>query len=147
MVVLAGVTGVVSGVAGALVSAVGANLATGPLIVLAASALVVISILFAPGRGLLWEQLARRRARQALRGRHVLATLYELAEDHSDPRYPAERGTLDSFHGLDTRAVLDRLERRGLVERVDHMPDEGPHWELTAEGRREVRRTRDPDEA
>ena len=146
MVVLAGVTGVVSGVAGALVSAVGANLATGPLIVLAASALVVISILLAPGRGLLWEQLARRRARQALRGRHVLATLYDLAEDHSDPRYPAERGTLDSFHGLDTRAALDRLERRGLVERVDHMPDEGPHWELTAEGRREVLRTRDPDE-
>ncbi|MFP4125681.1 MAG: metal ABC transporter permease [Alphaproteobacteria bacterium] len=147
MVVLAAVTGVVAGVAGALVSAVGANLATGPLIVLAASALVVVSILTAPGRGVLWEQVARLRARRALRGRQVLTTLYELAEEHADPHYPAERGTLDTFHGLDTRAALGRLERRGLVERVDHMPDEGPHWELTDAGRREARRTRGEVEA
>jgi len=143
MVVLAAVTGVVAGVAGALVSAVGANLATGPLIVLAASALVVVSILAAPGRGVLWEQVARLRARRTLRGRQVLTTLYDLAEEHADPHYAAERGTLDTFHGLDTRAALGRLERRGLVERVDHMPDEGPHWELTDAGRREARRTLD----
>jgi hypothetical protein len=30
---------------------------------------------------------------------------------------------------------LTRLRRRGLVKRVGHMPTEGPHWELTAEGR------------
>ncbi len=143
MVVLAAASGVIAGVAGALVSAVGANLATGPLIVLAASALVVVSILAAPGRGVLWEQIARRRARRSLRGRQVLTTLYDLAEEHADPHYPAERGTLDTFYGLDTRAALGRLERRGLVERVDHMPDEGPHWELTEAGRREARRTLD----
>ena len=143
MVVLAAVMGVLAGVGGALASAVAANLATGPLIVLAASALVVVSILLAPGRGVLWESVARRRARRSLRGRRVLATLYELAAEHDDPRYPAERGTLDSFHGLDTRPTLDRLEQRGLVERVEHMPDEGPHWELTDAGRREARRALD----
>ncbi len=140
MVVLAAVAGVLSGIAGALISAVGANLATGPLIVLAASALVMVSLLLAPERGLLWEQVARWRARRSLRGRQVLATLYELGAEHRDPHYPAERGTLDTFHGLDTRAALERLERRGYVQRVTHMPDEGPHWELTEAGRREARR-------
>jgi manganese/zinc/iron transport system permease protein len=141
------VTGVVAGVAGALVSAVGANLATGPLIVLVASALVVVSILAAPGRGVVWEAIAHRRARRSLRGRQVLTTLYELAEEHADPHYPAERGTLDAFHGLDTRPALERLERRGLVERVDHMPDEGPHWELTDAGHSEARRILNDTEA
>lgn len=147
MVVLAAATGVIAGVAGALLSAVAANLATGPLIVLAASALVLVSIVAAPGRGVLWEQLARRRARRTLRGRQVLTTLYELAEDHRDPHYPTERGTIDAFHGLDTGPALERLERRGLVERVEHMPDEGPHWELTDEGRRAARRVRDDVDA
>jgi len=141
MVVAAAGVGVVAGVSGALISAVVANLATGPVIVLAASALVLVSILMAPGRGLLWEQLARWRARRTLRGRQVLTTLYELSAEHRDPHYPAERGTLNTFHGLDTRAALARLERRGLVQRVRHMPEEGPHWELTAAGREEARRT------
>ncbi len=140
MVVLAAVAGVLAGVAGALVSAVAANLATGPLIVLAASALVVISILAAPGRGLLWEAVAQWRARRSLRGRQVLTTLYELGADHRDPHYPAERGTLDAFYGTDTRDALQRLERRGYVRRRSHMPDEGPHWELTDAGRAEARR-------
>jgi len=140
MLILAAGVGVVSGVVGALISTVAANVATGPVIVLAASTLVVLSILMAPGRGLLWDQLARYRARRALRGRQVLTTLYELGADHDDPHYPAERGTLNAFHGLDTAGALERLERRGHVQRVRHMPDEGPHWELTDAGRREARR-------
>ena len=140
MVILAAVTGAVAGVVGALVSTVAANVATGPVIVLAASAVVVISILAAPGRGLLWEQLTRWRARRSLRGRQVLATLYGLGAEHEDPYYPAERGTLNTFHGLETADALERLERRGYVQRVRHMPDEGPHWELTDAGRREARR-------
>jgi manganese/zinc/iron transport system permease protein len=143
MLILAAGVGVVSGVFGALVSTGAANVATGPVIVLAASALVVISILIAPGRGVLWEQLTHWRARHALRGRQVLTTLYGLGAEHRDPHYPAERGMLDAFHGTGTRRALARLERRGWVRRVDHMPDEGPHWELTETGRREARRVLD----
>ncbi|MFW5833798.1 MAG: metal ABC transporter permease [Pseudomonadota bacterium] len=139
MVVLAALVGVASGVAGALVSALGRNLATGPLIVLAASAIVVVSILLAPGRGVLWEEMQRWRNRRALRGRQVLATLYELAAHHRDPHYPAEAGALDAFHGVDTRRALQHLERRGFVCRAGHMPDERLHWTLTAKGRAEAR--------
>lgn len=126
--------GIVSGLTGALVSASAAGLATGPVIVLVASGLVLVSLLFAPGRGLVWTGLAARTERRRLRGRQVLLTLYRLAEGHRDPAYPAEKGTLDAYHGTRTGAALARLESEGLVRPVRHEPEPTPHWELTAKG-------------
>ena len=135
MVVLAAVFGVVSGVAGALISATGQGLATGPLIILSASALVLVSILVAPERGLVWEGLKRWRDRRDLEANKVLTTLYGLAAHHKDPAYPAEQGMIDTYHRIATRHALARLAERGLVEPVEHMRDqEGPHWALTEAG-------------
>ncbi|MFP4211953.1 MAG: metal ABC transporter permease [Alkalispirochaeta sp.] len=64
MVVLAALIGAVSGGAGAVVSALDADLPTGPMIILIASVFVASSLLFAPGRGVIWEVLRRRRDRQ-----------------------------------------------------------------------------------
>jgi manganese/zinc/iron transport system permease protein len=66
MVVLAALIGAVSGGAGAVVSALDADLPTGPMIILIASFFVASSLLFAPGRGVMWEVLRRRRDRQLL---------------------------------------------------------------------------------
>ncbi|WGF87423.1 metal ABC transporter permease [Marinivivus vitaminiproducens] len=66
MVVLAALIGMACGMAGALVSATSPGLATGPLIVLAASAVVLVSLFLAPGRGLLWEAAKRRTERRRL---------------------------------------------------------------------------------
>jgi manganese/zinc/iron transport system permease protein len=140
MVVLSALIGMVSGVSGAVISALGPGLATGPLIVLAASGIVLVSILFAPRRGVVWDALARDRERRSLRGRQVLTTLLQLARKHGDPQYPAEQGMLDAYHRLGTRAVLDRLARRGLVAAAAHMPGEGGHWVLTATGHAEAER-------
>lgn len=140
MVLLAVVAGIVSGICGALLSAAGRNLATGPLVVLAASALVLVSILLAPGRGVLWEQFRYWQDRRSIGHSQMLSTLYKLAAHHRDPEYPVELGMLDSFFGLGTRRALRRLEKRGLVEPVRHMPSEGPHWTLTEAGRREAER-------
>ncbi|TFG89383.1 MAG: metal ABC transporter permease [Hyphomicrobiales bacterium] len=140
MVVLSALIGMVSGVMGAVISALGRGLPTGPLIVLAASAIVLISILFAPGRGVVWDALARARERRSLRGRQVLTTLLQLAREHGDPEYPAEQGMLDAYHRLGTRAVLDRLAARGLVTAAAHMPGEGGHWILTPTGQAEAQR-------
>ncbi len=62
MVVLAALFGMAGGVAGAVISALGRGLSTGPLIVLSVSAIALVSLLFAPERGVAWEW-ARRRAR------------------------------------------------------------------------------------
>jgi len=138
MVVLSALIGMVAGVSGAVISALGRGLATGPLIVLAASAAVAVSILFAPGRGIVWEAAERARERRGLRGRQLLTTLLRLAREHGDPDYPAEQGMLDAYHGLGTRGVLERLEGRGHVARAAHMPGEGAHWVLTPAGRTEA---------
>lgn len=140
MVILAAGLGIVSGLAGALVSASAQHLATGPLIVLAATAIVVVSLLFARGRGILWEVIRHWHDRRTIGQHQMLTTLYKLAAHHRDPTYPAEAGMLDSFHGVRTRRILHRLEQRGLVEAVEHMPGEGRHWTLTDAGRDEAER-------
>ena len=139
MVVLAALFGAVSGVAGALISAAVRGLATGPVIVLVASALVLVSLLVAPERGLAWQAVRSALHRRSLRAHQVLVDLYRLGQDHRDPQYASEQGMIDAYFGGRTAHVLRRLERRGLVERVEHMPEEGAHWVLTDLGRRQAR--------
>ncbi len=57
MALLAGGFGAVAGVIGAVISATGRGLSTGPVIVVCISLVVLVSLLVAPGRGLLWEWL------------------------------------------------------------------------------------------
>ena len=71
MIVLAALIGALAGVSGALISVTDENLPTGPMIILSLTTFVAISLLFAPGRGIVWEQLRRRRQRSALSGRVV----------------------------------------------------------------------------
>ncbi len=139
MVLLAALFGALSGVTGALISASVRGLATGPLIVLVASALVLVSLLVAPERGLLWQLAHATTQRRSLRAHRVLVDLYRLGQAHDDPSYPSEQGMLDAYFGGRTGHVLRRLQRRGLVERVEHMPEEGAHWVLTEGGREQAR--------
>ena len=92
MVVLAAVFGAAGGIAGALLSASARNLATGPLIVLSITALVLVSLLIAPERGLVWDALQRRRDRARLRAHQVLTTLHRLSGRHADPALPDRAG-------------------------------------------------------
>lgn len=66
MVVLAAVFGGVSGFAGALVSATELRVPTGPVVVLIATGIFLVSLLFAPGRGVVAKSRAQRRARAAV---------------------------------------------------------------------------------
>lgn len=140
MVVLSALFGTLAGVSGAVVSAAGRGLSTGPLIVLAISAIVFLSLLAAPGRGLAWAALRQWRNRRNLASRQVLATLYRMAAEHGDRHHPVELGTLDVFHGTPTRRALSRLERQGLVRPVRHEPERTPHWALTPAGLAQARR-------
>lgn len=120
MVVLASIIGLVGGVIGAGVSAVERGLATGPLIILATSVLVLVSLAFAPGRGLVWTAAKRRADRQRLARARVLLPLYDNA---------ADRDTLPGG-----RRRLTGLARAGLVR------SDGRRWKLTEAGRDEARR-------
>lgn len=64
MVVLAGIFGALSGFAGTIVSTMASNLPTGPLVVLSATALFVVSIIFSPARGVLAKVKMRMAAKR-----------------------------------------------------------------------------------
>ena len=135
MVALAAAFGVVAGVSGAVLSAGARGLATGPLVVLVATALAALSLLLAPGRGVVWRLLRDRRLAGRLEGLRVLETLRALAEAHGDADYPAEAGMIAAAHGLPVVRQLQRLQAEGLVAPVAHPPEQTPHWVLTPEGR------------
>ena len=139
MVVLSSLLGAAAGVGGALVSASVRGLSTGPVVVLIATGAVLLSLLVAPRRGLLWQALAARTARARISDGRVLATLHGLAEAHRDAGYPTEQGMLETALGaMPTADRLAGLERRGLIRQTTHPPETTPHWELTAAGRAET---------
>lgn len=73
MIVLAGFFGMVSGVAGTLLSTMANHLPTGPLTVLSASFWFLISVIFAPKRGVLMKIVRRNKIKRAyLRSRQTI---------------------------------------------------------------------------
>ncbi len=139
MVALSAGIGAAAGAAGALVSATARGLATGPVVVLVATAAVAVSLLAAPRRGLLWRALAARRARARITEGRVLAVLQGLADAHRDAGYPSERGMLDAALGAAPDAArIAALQRRGLIRPVIRPPETAPRWRLTEAGHAEA---------
>lgn len=65
MLGLSALFGALAGVTGAVISVQASRLPTGPMVILCATAIVVVSILFAPERGIVWDSLRRRAALRA----------------------------------------------------------------------------------
>lgn len=132
MVALAAAFGAASGVGGALASSWGARLPTGPMIVLAVSLLVGLSLLFGARRGLVAQALRRWRSGRRLRMEAVLLDLYALAQQHSAPGYPHTQQVLDVMNEAGaTSSSLEGLAHRGLVRRTAD-----GRWALTEQGTR-----------
>lgn len=128
MVMLAAVFGAFSGGVGAVVSALDSDIPTGPTIIVAAFALVLISLAFAPGRGLVWSRLRARSNRRRLAARNTLRDLYRYALAHgaSDSAVP------DAF----IRGVGDRSAELGLRElrAAGHLTFDADGWRLSPSG-------------
>lgn len=145
MVILAGVFGALAGVLGAFVSALDLStvsgpvrLPTGPLTVVAATFVFVVSLIFAPGRGVLARWRRHRSNRLRVLRENVLKTLFQL--DEAARSEGGGRRTVEQVaerRGIAARPVrteFRRLLRSGLVEG-------GPGGvSLSGVGRREARR-------
>ena len=131
MVGLSALFGALAGVAGTLVSSTGSGLATGPVIVLCASVVVVASLFFAPNRGLLWNWLLRRRQRRRMHVDQVLSNLYRLAMQHQDPTHAHNARVLlvMGARPSEVDTSLRTLSEQGLVRNVH-----GEEWALTEQG-------------
>lgn len=137
MVALAALFGALAGVSGTVISSSGAGLSTGPVIVLCVSFIVLLSLLLAPNRGLLWRWVARQRNRQRLQTEQVLANLYRLAAQHQDFSHPhtASALALMTTGAAGVRNSLAALHERQLVEAL-----EDNQWSLTPAGVKEAER-------
>lgn len=143
MLLLAGGLGAVSGAVGAVASSTLERLPTGPVIVLASSAVLVVSLLLAPRRGLLWAALHERRVAGRIRRENVLKDLYLVGERQGrwdvSVSWAHAMGVRGQTRG-ELRRSLEPLLLRGLVGDAPdglRLTDEG-----RAEGERVVRKHR-----
>ncbi|MFN3652905.1 MAG: metal ABC transporter permease [Armatimonadota bacterium] len=120
MVALSGVIGAVSGALGTIGSTFQSGMPTGPVIVLAATAAFVFSLIFAPRRGLLSRLLRLVSLRGRVAREHALRTAYELTEAAGDwerrftaAEFAGHRGTSP----VAAARALRRLEREGSLVR------------------------------
>ncbi len=137
VVILAGVFGAISGVSGAVLSATTAHLPTGPTIVLCATTIVLVSLFFAPNRGLAASWLRSIRNRKILRVAGVLEDLYTLALQHPNRFHGHAVGVLRTMTATPESVLpsLNSLVERGLVRPVGEEA-----WALTRAGLHEAER-------
>lgn len=137
MVIVAGTIGALSGILGTILSATASSLPTGPVIVLAATFIFLISLVFAPNRGLVSKGLKLYRIRKRVARETVLQTMYDLAEEAS----LSNSSLLFSPEQLITRRRmtnrmldknLQRLSKEGLLNQSDG------EWGLTETGAKEA---------
>lgn len=132
MVMISALFGALAGVVGAVASALVRHLPTGPSIVIAATLFVVLSLAFAPHRGMLWSWLRQRRNRRRIRTDAVLQDLLLLANQHGDSVHGHRAEVLEAM-GIGrggVRATLAVLEDRALVQQLADRT-----WTLTPAGR------------
>jgi len=133
VVVIAGIIGGLAGYLGAAVSATAPDLPTGPLIVLAAFALFVLSLLVAPGRGVLAASVRHMRFQRRVHLRQGL-----LALGAGQPVYEPltlrlmRRAGLARADGVATEAGRAMAARARLDERRWQILRSDPAFEAAA---------------
>ncbi len=131
MALVAMIIGALSGAGGAVFSAMTPNLPTGPIIVICATAGVGLSLLVAPRRGIIWQQIRQTMQNRKLRSEAVLLDLFDLARTHKSLEYPHMEAALRVIYpqtGTLNRQ-LSRLQGKGLVSKK-----ENGAWALTPRG-------------
>ncbi|GAB4519240.1 MAG: hypothetical protein OHK0046_27790 [Anaerolineae bacterium] len=128
MVMLSAVFGAFSGGTGAVLSAVQANIPTGPMIIVVAFGLVLVSLAFAPGRGLVWSFIRRLSDRQRFAAQTTLRDLYKYGQAHGSADYPVPAAFILGIGSANVKVGLRQLEKANYIRRA------GDAWVLTVRG-------------
>ncbi len=105
MILVSGVLGMFGAVTGVLLSSASDSLPPGPTIVLVSSFVLVLSILFAPRRGILWARLRERAVRLRIRRENLLKDLYTLGERSQSWTVLTPLHTLTAMRGQPAREL------------------------------------------
>lgn len=135
MVILAAIFGAVSGLVGTVISSSIKSMPTGPSIVIVVSVVVLISISFAPNRGLVWRQIRESDSAKQINEDKVLKSLYELAINHKDSGHSHNISVIKPIKtkgGKKTKklqAILLQLKKDGYAQ-----DEGGNNWFITKKG-------------
>lgn len=131
MLILAGGFGSAAGAVGAFASSLAPRMPTGPWIVVTVTLFFVVSLLFAPRRGVLAQALRTLRGRTVVASENLITTLYRLGEHARDFSRPWPLESILRYRRLaapKALRILSQLEREGCVR------GEGDRWILTQTG-------------
>lgn len=111
---LSALFGALAGVSGALISASRENLPTGPLVILSISAILLVSLFFAPLRGLVWDWVRTRQNRRRIFLERLLLDAHVLHNhDVLTPQTLAQRRRESPAAA---QRHLEMLQARGWVQ-------------------------------
>ncbi|MBK9123713.1 MAG: metal ABC transporter permease [Chloroflexi bacterium] len=128
MVLLSGVFGAFAGGVGAILSALDVDLPTGPMIIVVAFAVVLLSLAVAPDRGLLWTSLQRRSDARRFAAINTLNDIYRYAEAHGGVNHTVPSDIVIGVRGRSGIAGLRALTQDGMIVRTED------GWRLTDAG-------------
>ncbi|TYS91848.1 metal ABC transporter permease [Rossellomorea aquimaris] len=116
MVFISGMVGGLSGAIGTLISTLGKGLSTGPFIVLTATVIFIISMLFSPKRGLISVILKRLKNDDRLAMRFILKKMYESGKQTIRVEYIFQQSNISN---LRFNRVLKHLMKKGYLNQED----------------------------
>lgn len=135
MVLLSALFGAIAGAVGTILSSLISKLPTGPMIVVVISVIVIISLAFAPNRGLVWRYIRDKKNQKEINEDQLLMNLYHLALNHEDIAHSHDILIIKPTKAKSPQAAkalvskLDSLENRKLAKR-----DYFNKWAITSEG-------------
>ncbi|MGM0828026.1 MAG: metal ABC transporter permease [Bacillota bacterium] len=116
MVFISGIVGGLSGAVGTLISTLGKGLSTGPFIVLTATVIFIISMLFSPKRGLISVILKRLKNDDRLAMRFILKKMYESGKQTIRVDHLFQKSNITK---LRFNRVLKHLMKKGYLDQED----------------------------
>ncbi|MBE33419.1 ABC transporter [bacterium] len=129
MVLLSGFFGLLSGVIGTLFSNFIPHISTGPMIVVIVSFLVVVSLLFAPHRGLIWNWIQNYYYRSNIRANSMLVNMLLFSESQTDPYHCHQLSALTAIGRGPALRAMKELQRQQYVRNP-----EADLWGFTKRG-------------
>ena len=122
MLALAALFGMLSGAIGAFVSYLSNNLPTGPFVVLGATSIFLLALLFGPRHGLLPKIRNRRKQRQRIALENTLKSVFHLSENSQFEEKTFELGKLATERNAslsETEAEIRRLVKADMALFLD----------------------------
>jgi manganese/zinc/iron transport system permease protein len=137
MLVLAAAMGATGGLVGSYISYAAPRMPTGPWMVMAISFIALISLLFAPRRGVFARIRLQQRNKQKIITENLLKALYQAGERTGNPESYIPKSTLleqRNFPAAELKVGLRHLLHRHAVV------ESGLSWRLTQTGLTEAQR-------